>query len=297
MFKLNKSIETKDKISLITVAYDPYPCEVINLFLKSVLIKVGSFIKEIIVVHNRDRENCIHEYSYNGIRIKHICYIGKQIPFSDTPFYGLHVGLDNSVCDYVLFSDPDIIFLKNEFDEFYLNLYKNYNLNMIGVNHFMRSPYGENFPCGINLLLKRDTLPKKDWLSGRWKISSGVDRKVIIGEAEGFFMASGVYMEEFFHLFPNPKSPIFDCGSYLWLWNLERGGKYITFKHNVYDLSNYFCNNYVSNFCMESNEESDSLLIHFKNSTVRHNYKTKKAARRLLIKQMNSYLSYLIFSK
>lgn len=166
-------------ISLVTVAYKPTPPdELVEVFLKS-LKNMATQIKEIIIVHGRSKIPFLIEKKIGNINIKQIAPTPHIINHNsqEKSLYfehslAMHFGINQTTEPYIMMSDPDVIFYTKGFDEYYLNLYNKYNLNIIGVSHYHHSdqPFYLNFPTIINCLIKKEKLPNSNWLKGLLKL-------------------------------------------------------------------------------------------------------------------------------
>ncbi len=205
-----------------------------EIMLDSVL-KRSKHIKEVIIAKvDEQEEGLYHEWVRNGITFKKFA---RPVP---SLWYGHGLGLnaciDRASQDYIMFCDPDVFFYM-PVDEFYLDTMQKYDLNYVGVSHHNAINQAFSFfPYVINSLVKRDTLPDKDWLKGKLKLRGPMLHRTELLPDDPGEPADGQYMipnpiPEFVERFPN-KSPtsLFDVGCNLWLWNEERKGKWLSFQ-------------------------------------------------------------------
>lgn len=257
-----------DKITLILVSYGKNPCEFINMNLISVLSKKSTSLNQIIVVHNKEKNN------YEKKEIKkntEILHIGRK---EEDGFivrgYATHEALKYANGDYIIISDPDIIYSMNEFDQYYLNLYKKYSLNIIGAQHHHEAPY-DKFPCVINMFVKHNTLPKKDWMQNEpWESSPWLDKAGRHRFNPSMFLVQTKLTNKI-NQFPNPQLPrhLWDVGVNLWLWNQEIQGKYLTFLHQGKEKELYYTDKIFANFEVEK-QKKHQLYIHARYSTTKN---------------------------
>lgn len=150
-----------------------------------------------------------------------------------------------------------------KFDEMYLNLYEQYDLNIIGISHYTESVYGFNFPTVINCLIKKDKLPSKNWMKGELKLKpyNGKDITKYNDDwpcMDGYYLMPGPIKKRYLE-FPNPNT-WFQTGCNLYLWDKDNGRKSITFKHDGSGTT-YYTNNTASTIKKFKNLEKEKILI------------------------------------
>lgn len=269
-------------ISLITVAYKPEPFdELIELFIKSILEK-SKLISEIIIVHGKSPNEFIFERKIKNIKIINVAPKPQIIHHSQiryktntTSLYkehsmAMHYGLSLVTQPYVLMSDPDIIIYLNNFDELYLNLYEEYNLNIIGVSHYCPTdqPFYLIFPTIINCLIKKEKLPNVDWLKSYLKlrpIKKGCLSFDNWPTLDGCYLLGGCIPQKS-NQYLNTNC-YFNPGCNLWLWDKELGKKFITFvclpNKQEYKINSVFLSKNVKNiFDYTKIEKNKTLLKH-----------------------------------
>lgn len=257
-------------ISVVVISYGRRPCRITNMHLQSLAEKQYGLIDEVVIVHNREKEYYEIEEKYKGIKLIHI---GRP-PLDAMKFYSRTVacteGIKYATNNYILTTDPDIIYAKKHFDKFYIDLYEKHDLNLIGVSHFLKASYGSTFPCMINMILRKDRLPDAEWMKGKL-ITSGryLDGNPMCEKR----------IEERSEEYPNPCVSIWDQGGNIYLWNKDIGGKYITFMQDK-SGSIYGVNRVYANFEIDKSQFKDEVLLcHARNSFNPHT-----------VKEMNGWL-------
>jgi hypothetical protein len=251
--------------------------DLVELLIKSISAN-SSLISKILVAHYViDKASFTPKiFRLNNIEIEHFdaCL--------DGPLYshalGLHECIDRVETDYILLTDPDLIFQLKNFDQFYFDLYHKYKLNIIGISHFNSTQQAYNaFPTVINCLVRKDTLPDKRFLINRLKIRPYLFGKEV--DEDNYPSMNGKYLLQSPILehrgkFPRPLA-IFDVGCNLFLWNKEKNGRWISFIHamgidnsekNAYEQNRIYTNcttyNYNNNFDLIDSFGYRPLLYH-----------------------------------
>lgn len=231
------------KITLVLVSYGKYPCEASNICIKSAFIKSKGNFAKAIVVHNSEESYWEKSEKIFGLEVKHI---GRP-PYDDNIFKhrvcATHEGLKYVDSEYIIISDPDVVYFKKGFDDFYIKEYKNLNLMFLGFQHFNPAPY-LNFPCVINLFAAVEKLPPSDWMKGEFVYNG----KILDGQ-----WLSHNYIPKYRKYFPNPNLKnlcFWDIGCYLLVWAKQKGGNFLTICHNgdpfCYDIKKMIYNNAFS---------------------------------------------------
>ena len=259
----------------------------IRVFVDSIRKRTKHVTEVIIVKIDAKNEGPIKTWTQDHIQFKIIGYnLLQHIQgYSSSAWafmvcghtFGLHHALEYSTGEYVWFSDPDIFFLSNV-DQIYMDLMTKHSLDIVGVSHFNAvGQCYEYFPCVINCMIKRVHLPDSEWLQEQLWIRSGMQLKE---NPQPLIATPGKYLisfpiPEYQDQFPNPEG-MFDTGCNLWLWNLQRNGRWLAFyldqwhgcfKHNrglvklMYPL-NYNTARYKTNFGLKDNFGKQDLLYH-----------------------------------
>lgn len=217
-------------ISLCTVELDgmePF----LNLFLKSI-IKNTKLISEVLIAKIDAVEPYKKEETKSNLKIIRLGYPLKRTQQGVEHALGLHACIDQAKNEYILLSDPDIVYY-NPVDQLYFDLMHKHDLNIIGASHHSATIMAYSFfPWIGNCLIKKSTLPKEDFLKGYLKDGE----KLLDGK---FLIPNKI--EKFANEFPNPKGH-FDTGSNLTLWNKSVNGNWLAFQTAD-------CHNYTTNFC------------------------------------------------
>ena len=147
--------------------------------------------------------------------------------------YGLHVALDNTTKEHVMFCDPDVFFYR-DVPKFFLEVMEEQELFIIGVGHHRADHQAFlNFPSVVCSLMRRDDLPPASWLAGSiFYRQPGLTVRAMFENQESI-RTDGKYLmpgPPIGHWAKFPKSTgLFDVGCNLWLWNLEKQGRWISF--------------------------------------------------------------------
>ena len=178
---------------------------------------------------------------------------------------GLHAAIEKSTSEYIMFCDPDAFFF-SDVPKFFVEALNKLDLFIVGINHHMplHQAY-EEFPCVINMLMRRDKLPPKGWLSNSifWRYPG-----LLVDDLS----QPSVPMPDLWLMFGPPvnrwqefpkTNGLYDVGCNLWLWNKENNGRWLSFGASV--INNharlYVANNYHTNFSFTS-PWSQRLLYH-----------------------------------
>jgi hypothetical protein len=273
-------------ISLITVSLpgmEPY----VETLLNSVARRCN-LISEVVVCHTwkeqrlEPRTRSITRHDGSTIIVKDVDLAAYEMWNGDRQYghaEGLHRALEYVTQEYTLFSDPDLFFYTAA-DQIYLENMKRYDLNIVGVSHHWAHNHAAGwFPLVINCMVKTDTLPGPDWKAGRIKFGRGIFQ-------EGYrnydcveeslpvtnkWLIQGA-IPECVHLFPHhhkgpgdvcPMGFWYDIGCNMYLWNLERDGKWLAFQ--TLDTQNYTTAVYRTNFKLRDKFKNIKLLFHLTN--------------------------------
>jgi len=77
---------------------------------------------------------------------------------------GLHGCIDRATTPYLMFCDPDVIFISDT-PTLYFNLMKKFTLNYVGCSHEFAVGHAETyFPYVVNSLVKKEDLPDENFL-------------------------------------------------------------------------------------------------------------------------------------
>ena len=244
-------------------------------------------VSEVIIVKVDESDGLIREWTNNNIRFRMLGYdLLKHTDGCPSPAwaymvcghaFGLHHAIDNAVTEYVWLTDPDVFFL-DCIDETYLELMTKHQLHIVGVSHFNPNdqPYGY-FPCVINCLTKKCSLPNSEWLNDCLFIRTSMrckENPVPLASCKGKYLVPGP-IPECLEQFVNPQG-MFDVGCNLWLWNLEKQWKWMAFyldgqdnrSQNNFGFSdlvypmNYNLRYYKTNFGLTGSMGKRELLYH-----------------------------------
>lgn len=254
-------------ISLVTITYGHYPLdEITALFLEILQQKASKLLTEVIVVHNTQKESIIGKEKLRHINVKHVG-TNTDEEISVHPSEGLHAGLEHVTQPYIIFSDPDVAIFKNKFDLFYKEIYDKYDLNIIGVSHYLHQDQAfKQFPTVINCMIKKNKLPPKEWMAGEIKWRPLRYKHAIKNLKDDYKCFDGKYLWpgpiiSRYHEFPYTKG-IYDIGCNLFLWDKDNGSKALTFMADPNDKRIYHTNIFKSNFNFKESFENEILLKH-----------------------------------
>lgn len=273
-----------------------------DLMIQSAIRKLPS-LKEIIITNVQTNDEYVYEREENGIIIKEIGYglrrkhknlinyyvsrevmklpdvleakdvekmVEKSINDVLHPFghaLGLHECLVHVSKEYVLFCDPDVIFLSNA-DETYFNLMEKHDLHYVGCMHESadKVAYGY-FPYLANSLVLKDNLPQGNFLhdelyfheSIRYEPGQLIDRAI---SANGKWLIRGVVPNhtDKFALGDKEMHVDFDTGSNLYLWALSQRWKWLSFL--TADCQYYRTSFYRSNCNVKDKFKPEKLIYH-----------------------------------
>ncbi len=270
-------------ISICSVVFNRHDC-LLDEFTESLLSKLKYVDEVFVAVVDEDVHEFETECKKGGVKFTMFSCPVKSVTHNGHGV-GLHRCLERTKNDLILFSDPDIFFY-SAVDETYLRLMEKYDLNIVGVSH----PAAINrcytfFPCVINCLVKKSTLPGPDWLNGwirdRPTISKADLERYKDDKAHkllpGMWLSVGA-IPGLAERFPN-KSPdcIFDTGSNLWLWNEERKGKWLAFQTPD-------CHNYTTALCRGNVKieklPKEKLLYHAVGGCLKDRWDTREEFRK-----------------
>lgn len=292
-------------ISICTVTYgnmDDYT----HVFVDSIRCRTRHVTEVVIVKVDAPQDGLINEWRQGQIHFRVIGYnlLNHLQGYKSSAWaymvcghtFGLHHALENSTGEYIWFSDPDLFFL-NTVDQIYLDLMSKHNLDIVGISHFnaKEQSYGY-FPCVINCLVKKADLPDSDWLEDQLWIRSGMQ---LIENPQPLIPTPGKFLisfpiPEFQDQFPNPHG-MFDTGCNLWIWNQQRGGRWLAFyldqwhtcfRYNrgfnklLYPL-NYNTARYKTNFGLEDALGKEDLLYHRTRSALENGSSFRELYHRL----------------
>lgn len=192
-----------------------------EIFIESIVEKT-KLVSEVIFAKNDSDESYYEEWEIRGIKFKkfgaknhllerHGNSCGNQHGL------GLNFAISKTSNEYIYLCDPDIFFYSSA-DEFFYNLMKKYNLNIIGCSHHAATELsGTFFPWHGNLLVKKKDLPDDKWLANE-------------NPAKGKFLIAGLGILHK-NLYPNPNGN-FDTASGLWLYSHQQNWRWISFQTN-----------------------------------------------------------------
>jgi hypothetical protein len=251
----------------------------LECMLKSLDIKSKLISQVLVAVKTKNPiEKIEHREKYN------VHYFSFQWDLPDSIYsdgychaVGLHECLTRVKTEYVMFLEPDVVIYKSNFDEFYLDIFKEHNLTIIGVSRaadprglkFMYQQCFGGFPTVINCLTKTEYLPGADFLKGYLKLRP----HVIVGsnlEEETYVSADGKWLlqspiPQLIGEFPNPRGA-FPVGCNLWLWFKKTKWLAFTLKENTLENLPTFCNatTYnINNFGLSNDiYKEEPLLFH-----------------------------------
>lgn len=253
-------------ISLCTVMLDG-----MEKFLETMidsLLKRTKLIKEVIIVKVDDEDPTEKKWEQRGVVFRKFGHYLDENMLHGHPL-GLHQCIERATNEYLLFSDPDIFFCTSV-DEFYMDLIKKYELNVIGTSHHAAINQSYTFfPCVMNMIVRKDELPDNQFLKGHLRLRPTILRAIPPNEepnAEKFPLLDGKYLTigpipEFIDEFPN-KNPRchFDVGCNLWLWAKEKNWKWLSFQ--TMDCHYYWKPHFRSNVKIPKITSKEKLLYH-----------------------------------
>ena len=196
--------------------------DMVEIMIRSLIDKSSLITKVLVFQHNNETTHSTqrdHIKTYKNIKIEY--FTGNNHPYNHA--LGLHECIDRVKTDYLLLTDPDIVYQLDNFDKFYLDLYEKHNLNIIGIGHTApRAQAFQYFPTVTSCLIKKDTLPDVSFLKGQIKRRGYISTTQNLGH-DNFEELDGKYLmqspiPDLVDKFPNPQG-LFDAGCNLWLWN------------------------------------------------------------------------------
>jgi len=194
----------------------------LEVYEESIVSKLCHVTEVLLCKNDADAEYNL-EWTNNGVNFKKF---GCKLP--DPPpgmIFGpgsqhalsIHECIDRATTPYVFWCDADIFFYTTV-DELYLELMREYELDIIGVSHTSATTLAQSFfPWHGNLLVKKDSLPKPEdrFLESKLPIK---DKYLLMNAVEGTE-----------HEFPNPNGN-FDTCSYLCYWAIQKKWKWLAFQ-------------------------------------------------------------------
>lgn len=227
-------------ITVCTVIVEPIK-SLLDQFLKSIYDNTTE-VSNVIVVNADAKTFC-----QDQIRVGKMCITQIDLPvktYFGKPLHDLNTGAGiqhaialnyaiNSVTDeYVLLSDPDIFFM-TKIDDFYLNLIKEHKLDIVGCSHQDALSHAYRFfPNHVNCMVKRTSLPDKNFLINELKIrnsyTSDKDDVIIENETVNAYLLPGK-IPGYSHLFPNLDG-YYETGCNLWIWATKQKWRWLSFQ-------------------------------------------------------------------
>ncbi len=242
--------------------------EFVNIFAESVVEK-STHVSEVIIVNVDKPQGEIARWTNNNIKFKVIG--GNQTVFDvestvtlcSQHAFGLHLGLEHTTNEHVMFSDPDIFFY-TAVDEYYLSLMNENDLNFVGICRPAALTHSILFfPTIVNCLVKKSDLPPNSFAKeicpiNEIMVTHNYDNKNNM-PTYLYPMLSDFTPEDCLTRFPNPKGH-YETGSKLFLWALEKNWKWLSFQ--TPDQNNYYKNLYRNNFGFKVKSPREKLLYH-----------------------------------
>lgn len=250
---------------------------VMDIFQQSILEKL-KLANEVIVVQFAGDD---FETMTGGVRFK---YVNCQINVPMCPdtqggtehAFALHRGLEEVTNDFVMFSDPDLFFYA-EVDRIYLEIIQQHSLDMVGVSHQDAASLAHRFfPVITNMIVKRKSLPPKDWLKNKIRVHKSYHLDDNTGAVvDGMYLIPGA-VPSLVDKYPNPDGR-FETGNLLLPWALETEIKWLSFQ--TPDCHNYFMMYNKSNVKSIGKLPKQPLLFHSTHSvTLEHKRNLLKEA-------------------
>lgn len=266
--------ERKEMITLCTVLVEelrPF----MNLMIDSLLRK-NKLVSNILIAHVNSPYEYTQERHQQGVRIETFSHL---LPHGlDTNEFGhalgLHACIEKANTPYVMFCDPDVLFIEDT-PSFYLDLMKKLSLNYIGCSHECAVQHPETyFPYVVNSLVKKADLPNDDFMKnllyyrgnltartgdtledlGRYQPSPGkyLIRGFIPGTESQF--PNAILRTEKIHTID------FDTGHLLYLWSLQQKWRWLSFL--TPDVHFYNTGYYRSNCGVKLPSDKKPLIYH-----------------------------------
>lgn len=267
-------------ITLCTVLIEPVK-ELASLMIESCLKKT-KLITNIIIAQVDSPNGYTKKESQGGVQIdtfSHTIPTGLNVSAFGHSL-GLHACIERVQTPYIMFCDPDVLFLEDT-PSLYLKLMEKFSLNYIGCSHEYAVQHPETyFPYVVNSLVKKTDLPDNNFLEGflyyRGKLTSAgndsLDQLKQYAPATGKYLIRGFIpgMEKDFpNAFlkdENKKHTIdYDTGHLLYLWALQSKWRWLSFL--TPDVHHYNTGYYRSNCNVKPGLPKMNLLYHL---TSRH---------------------------
>jgi hypothetical protein len=252
-------------ISAIVVILDRLK-EFLDIFIESIVTK-SKHISEVIIVNVDKPQGDMTSWTEHEITFKLLggkpdfFKIDAPITLCSQHAFGLHLGLERSTNDYIMFSDPDVFFYSH-MDEHYLSLMNEHNLNFIGVCQPAAVTHGmQFFPTVINCLIKKSDLPPDDFGKEICPLNTMMTTNCDESKFATYLypMATHLIPQQWQSKFPNPNGH-YETGSRLFVWALEQNWRW--FSYPTQDQNNYYKNLYRNNFGFKLKLPKEKLLYH-----------------------------------
>jgi hypothetical protein len=244
--KYHYEIQEQDGIKIIKLGYDllGIHAPLINFYISK---EIASMPR---VLHADDVEKFIN-ISVDKI----ITFFGHAL--------GLHQCIECATQEYILFCDPDVIFLNNV-DEIYLDLMQKYSLHYIGCAHESATVACGHFPYIANSMVKKNDLPDNDFLNkelyyhGELRYFPGMETMAECKiPAHGKWLIRGILLDHYKKFVGGVD---FDTGSNLYIWALEKKWRWLSFL--TPDCHYYRTSCYRSNFTIKDKFKIRKLIYH-----------------------------------
>jgi hypothetical protein len=263
--------------------------ETLDCMLQSLRIKSKKITKVLVAVRTQDvvskHQKCGHiDVEYFSFWFDRGPTPGGNIHKRGTGYshaVGLHECLNKVTSEFVMLTEPDIVFYKDGFDELYLQAIEEHNLAIVGVTRaadprghefFLQQAIG-GFPTAINCLMRTNSLPGEGYLKGLLKMRPHA--AAVNHNEESYERLDGKWLLQslipnFQHRFPKPDG-LYPVGCNLYLWYM--GKRWLSFhqepwsySHNHPPLCNSITQN-LNNFNLASDFYGEEpLLYHSGNS-------------------------------
>lgn len=175
---------------------------------------------------------------------------------------GLHLCIDESKTEYLMFVDSDVIFYQ-DVGKLFHKLYEKHDLGFIGIEHTQgtRRQCYDNFPTVITALVKKSKLPPHDFLKGslryRTYLFAFEENNVVYPTANGKYLLQSP-IKEIVEYFPN-QDALFDVGCNLWYW--FKDSKWISFT-KIRIGPTIYTTAHNNNFGLKQFKKTSNLLYH-----------------------------------
>lgn len=250
-------------ISVVVVILDRLQ-EFLDIFIESIVEK-SKYISEVIVVNVEKPQGDIASWTNRDIKFRliggdqDVFELNSPVTLCAQHAFGLHLGLEKSTNEYIMFSDPDIFFYSNV-DEHYLSLMQEQNLNFIGICRPAALSHSIMFfPTIVNCLVKKSDLPPKDFAKDICPMHIMMRTKEADIPTYLYPMVSHLIPENVQKSFPNPNGH-HETGSKLFLWGTDKKWKWLSYQTT--DQNNYYKNLYRNNFGFKVKLPKEKLLYH-----------------------------------